>query len=76
MIPRNLFDGHGRVVERAQPQVSAWLLRRLGLESEMDWELGDPFAMIADIPAALRRRVLVENALAVYGERLLRPHAC
>ena len=36
-----------------------------------NWELGDPFAMIEDIPAALRRRVLVDNALAVYGERLL-----
>jgi predicted TIM-barrel fold metal-dependent hydrolase len=40
-----------------------------------NWELGDPFAMIDGLPAALRRRVLVENALAVYGERLLRPHA-
>ena len=39
-----------------------------------NWELGDPFAMIDAIPAALRRRVLVDNALAVYGERLLRPH--
>lgn len=36
-----------------------------------NWELGDPFAMIADLPDPLRRRVLVENALAVYGERLL-----
>jgi hypothetical protein len=30
--------------------------------------------MIEDLPIALRRRVLVENALAVYGERLLRSH--
>jgi uncharacterized protein len=37
-----------------------------------NWELGDPFAMIEEIPAAIRRRVLVENALAVYGQRLLR----
>jgi uncharacterized protein len=36
-----------------------------------NWELGDPFDMIAGLPATLRRRVLVENALAVYGERLL-----
>jgi predicted TIM-barrel fold metal-dependent hydrolase len=36
------------------------------------WELGDPFAMIEGLPAPLRRRVLVENALAVYGERLTR----
>jgi predicted TIM-barrel fold metal-dependent hydrolase len=37
-----------------------------------NWELGDPFDMIAGLSATLRRRVLVENALAVYGERLLR----
>jgi len=37
-----------------------------------NWELGDPFGMIEGLPAALRRRVLVENARAVYGERLLR----
>ena len=37
-----------------------------------NWEMGDPLAMIENIPPALRRRVLVENALAVYGERLLR----
>ncbi len=36
------------------------------------WELGDPLAMIADLPEQLRRRVLVENALDLYGERLLR----
>lgn len=36
-----------------------------------NWLYGDPFAMVADIPDALRRRVMVENALAVYGDRLL-----
>lgn len=36
-----------------------------------NWEYGDPFEMIQDIPSAMRRRVLVENALAVYGDRLL-----
>jgi predicted TIM-barrel fold metal-dependent hydrolase len=39
-----------------------------------NWELGDPFEMIEGLPTALRRRVLLENALAVYGERLLRSH--
>ncbi len=39
-----------------------------------NWELGDPFAMIDDVPETLRRRVLVENALVVYGEKLLRPN--
>ena len=35
------------------------------------WLYGDPFAMVAAIPDALRRRVMVENALAVYGDRLV-----
>jgi predicted TIM-barrel fold metal-dependent hydrolase len=37
-----------------------------------NWAVGDPFAMLDEVvPETLRRRVLVENALAVYGERLL-----
>ncbi|HET8629289.1 MAG TPA: amidohydrolase family protein [Thermomicrobiales bacterium] len=40
-----------------------------------DWALGDPWAMLADVPEAMRQRVLVDNALALYGERLLAPHA-
>jgi predicted TIM-barrel fold metal-dependent hydrolase len=35
-----------------------------------DWEFGDPFAMLADVPDALRPRIMGENARAVYGERL------
>jgi hypothetical protein len=27
--------------------------------------------MVADIPEALQRRVMVDNALALYGDRLL-----
>ncbi|MCA1725125.1 MAG: amidohydrolase family protein [Thermomicrobia bacterium] len=36
-----------------------------------NWRYGDPFAMVADIPAAIQRRVMVENALALYGDRLV-----
>ena len=35
------------------------------------WELGDPFEMIDPIPAEMRRRILVDNTLDVYGPRLL-----
>ncbi len=40
-----------------------------------NWELGDPFEMIEGLPKELRRRVLAENAHALYGERLLHSHA-
>jgi len=36
-----------------------------------NWLFGDPFAMVADLPEALQRRVMVENALDLYGDRLL-----
>ena len=36
-----------------------------------DWAYGDPFAMLDPIPDGIRPRVMAENALAVYGERLL-----
>jgi uncharacterized protein len=39
-----------------------------------NWELGDPFEMIRDIPDSMRHRVMVDNALAVYGERLVAPN--
>jgi predicted TIM-barrel fold metal-dependent hydrolase len=38
-----------------------------------DWALGDPFEMVREVPPALRRRVMTDNALAVYGERLSPP---
>jgi uncharacterized protein len=36
-----------------------------------DWDFGDPLAMVGELPAELTSRVMVENAVAVYGERLL-----
>jgi len=39
-----------------------------------NWELGDPFDMVRDIPESLREHVMVDTALAVYGERLLAPN--
>ena len=35
-----------------------------------NWELGDPWDMIRDVPESLLERVMVENARAVYGPRL------
>jgi hypothetical protein len=39
-----------------------------------DWDFGDPFGMVDELPEAMRSRVMAENALAVYGERLLAPN--
>jgi predicted TIM-barrel fold metal-dependent hydrolase len=46
--------------------------RRLLFSSNYpNWALGDPFDMIRDVPESMRRQVMVDNALAVYGDRLL-----
>lgn len=36
-----------------------------------DWALGDPFEMLRDMPESIRPRIQWDNALSVYGERLL-----
>jgi predicted TIM-barrel fold metal-dependent hydrolase len=38
------------------------------------WEYGDPFAMLDELPDQIRSAVLVDNALALYGDRLLAPN--
>jgi predicted TIM-barrel fold metal-dependent hydrolase len=38
-------------------------------------EYGDPVEMLAGMPERYRRRVMVENALDLYGERMLTPNA-
>jgi uncharacterized protein len=39
------------------------------------WELGDPFDMIAPVPAAIQARVMGQNAVDLYGPRLLAPNS-
>ena len=36
-------------------------------------EMGDPLEMLAGVPERYRRRIMVENALDLYGQRLLGP---
>ena len=35
-----------------------------------NWELGDPWDLIRDVPESMRQRIMVDNARAVYGPRL------
>src|SRR5262245_12512363 len=68
-------------LEALPPGQLAQLLDMIGAERTLlfsgnypSWEYGDPFDMIADLPDQIRRPVVVENALALYGERLLAPN--
>jgi predicted TIM-barrel fold metal-dependent hydrolase len=38
------------------------------------WQYGDPFEMVEEIPAEIRGRVMGDNAVELYGERLLSPN--
>jgi predicted TIM-barrel fold metal-dependent hydrolase len=37
------------------------------------WDFDNPLVALAPLPPALRRRIMVDNALDLYGERLLAP---
>ena len=39
------------------------------------WDYGDPFEMVAAISDDVRRRIMVDNALELYGSRLLAPNS-
>ncbi len=39
-----------------------------------NWALGDPFEMVLDLPSSIQRKVMGDNAVAVYGKRLLAPN--
>jgi predicted TIM-barrel fold metal-dependent hydrolase len=39
-----------------------------------DWDDGDPFEMVRECPPVLHPRIFAENAVALYGERLLAPN--
>lgn len=39
-----------------------------------NWELGDPFEMVANVPEQYRRAIMGGNALELYGERLRQPN--
>jgi predicted TIM-barrel fold metal-dependent hydrolase len=59
------------------PTIMGQMLDMVGAERRLlfgsaypDWEFGDPFAMLDELPESLRSRVIAENAWTVYGERL------
>jgi len=60
------------VSARAEPQVSTWLLRTLGLGSEFDWELADPRQRLWLLDRPSLERLALEVALAMHREWLVR----
>jgi hypothetical protein len=67
-----VFDAEGRVLARAEPQVSAWLLREAGLAEDMDWEMEEPQKRLWLLDSRSLARLMLELALAMHREWLVR----
>ena len=67
-----LFDADGRVERRAEPLVSGWLLRELGLQDQMDWEMDEPQKRLWMLDGRSLERLALELALAMHREWLVR----
>jgi hypothetical protein len=68
MYPLELPEA-GRTLHEVADMVDA-RQRLLFSTSFPDDRFGDPFRMLDELPAAIRSRVLAENAMELYGARL------
>lgn len=67
-----VFAACGSVLPRAEPQVSAWLLRETGLSEDADWEMEEPQKRLWLLDSRSLARLMLELALAMHREWLLR----
>lgn len=66
-----VFDAGGTVLARAEPQVSAWLLREAGLSEDTDWDMEEPQKRFWLLDSRSLARLMVELALAMHREWLV-----
>lgn len=66
-----LFAADGTVLARAEPQISAWLLRETGLFEDMDWAMEEPQKRLWLLDCRSLARLMLELALAMHREWLL-----
>jgi hypothetical protein len=71
MMAAGIFDSLGRIHERAESQVSSWLLLELGLQAEMDWEMSEPQKKVWLLDAPSLERLALELALAMHRDWLV-----
>lgn len=67
-----LLDAHGRPCERAERQISRWLLHEIAVEGETDWELREPQKRLWLLDDKSLQRLACELALAMHREWLVR----
>lgn len=67
-----VFAADGTVLPRAEPHVSTWLLRESGLSEDTDWEMKEPQKRLWLLDPRSLARLMLELALAMHREWLLR----
>jgi hypothetical protein len=67
-----IFDDRGRVNGRAEPHVSRWLLREVGLTDDVDWQMEVPQKRLWLLDGSALQRLACELALAMHREWLSR----
>jgi predicted TIM-barrel fold metal-dependent hydrolase len=77
-LRRHLWSTLYPLEEARQPAQLERMLRLVDAEHRLlfatnypHWEYGDPFEQLSLLPSNLHQRVLADNALALYGKRLL-----
>jgi YOP protein translocation protein YscK len=64
-------EGGWSAAERVESQLSRWLLRELGLEADMDWDLHEPQKRLWLLDGSTLQRLAAELALAMHRQWLL-----
>lgn len=67
-----ISDPRADAFARAEPHLSRWLLREMGLQAELDWEMREPQKRLWLLDAPSLARLARELALAMHREWLLR----
>jgi hypothetical protein len=71
-IGARIFDARGHIAVRCERHVSGWLLRELGLQAQMDWEMAEPQKRLWLLDGPSLERLALELALAMHREWLVR----
>ncbi|MGH8237878.1 MAG: SctK family type III secretion system sorting platform protein [Steroidobacteraceae bacterium] len=65
-----VFDEHGCIAPRVEPQLSDWLLRELGLRRDMDWRMHEPHKRLWLLDRSSIQQLAYEVAVAMHRDWL------
>jgi YOP proteins translocation protein K (YscK) len=71
-LSSRVFDSQGKLDKRAEPRLSEWLLRKFGLDHEMDWQMSEWSKRLWLLDRPSLDRLTYELAVALHREVLAR----